>query len=104
MRNDSSHVFRLHSAEVKLLAHAVSEEVFCSNMSSVAPVIQCTKHFGEASGVAVNLERHLGLHMSIGIRFSRGFTGAANQGLPEDPSSEPCELKYVLVWCYGETC
>lgn len=60
IRSDSVHGFRLHGAEVKLLAYADDIAVFCSDVESINAVVEIVKRSCEANGSAVNWKKCLG--------------------------------------------
>lgn len=60
IESNSVHGFRLHAAEVRILAYADDIAVFCADYESVRVVVQIVKDFCSVSGSAVNWAKCLG--------------------------------------------
>lgn len=60
IRSESVQGFRLHGAEVKLLAYADDIAVFCSDVESVNTVVEIVKRACKVNGSSVNWKKCLG--------------------------------------------
>lgn len=61
IRNDSIKGFKLHAAEVRVLAYADDIAIFCTDQQSVGNVVNAVKWFCFVSGCAVNWDKCLGI-------------------------------------------
>ncbi|XP_075546710.1 uncharacterized protein LOC142579922 [Dermacentor variabilis] len=61
IRNENIRGFRLHAAEVKMLAYADDVAVFCEDRESVVEAVRLARSFCRYTGAQINFEKSVGI-------------------------------------------